>query len=136
MAKQAGSAPRTEVLKVDAKKLNEALARAQGSLPQDDHELFSAIADSYLYLCDVVEDKDTTIAKLRKLMFGSKSERFEDVVDDGKNSNSDESDSTETLAEGESSSDEDEDGEGEESDPPPGHGRNGVDAYSLSLIHI
>ena len=60
--------------------LDEALSRAANKLDPEDHQLFSAIADSYLYLSEVIEDKQTTIAKLRKLMFGSKSEKYKDVV--------------------------------------------------------
>lgn len=137
MKHQPHSKQSTEVVEVDAGRLDAALARAANKLDAEDHELFSAIVHSYLYLSDVIEDKQTTIAKLRKLMFGSKSEKLKDVVADA-SPKEQAADDAAAASEMNPSSAGAEDGEAEpsagqeedeEAESPPGHGRNGADAY-------
>jgi hypothetical protein len=49
-----------EMVEVDTKQLDEVLRRAEQSLPADDFELTQAIFESYAYISDLVEDKNTT----------------------------------------------------------------------------
>ncbi|MFT5522777.1 MAG: transposase [Pirellulaceae bacterium] len=138
MTHQPNTNRRTEVIEVDAEKVDALLECTAKSLPQEDHELFAAIVGSYQYLSEVIADKETTIAKLRKLMFGSKSEKYQKVVDapvdtDGSigetcddESNSNQPSSAESQGVEEDSSA----GEQDDEEPLPGHGRNGVAAYT------
>ena len=93
--------------------LESILRRARTSrLDEKDCAKIKAVFESYLYLTNLLEDKATTIDRLRKLLFGAGSEKTRDVIP--------------SRAEPPSTVP-------EEAEPPlskrPGHGRNGVDAY-------
>jgi len=104
--------------------LESILQRAQVSpLDKKDCAKIKAVFESYLYLTDLLEDKRTTIHRLRKLLFGSSSEKTRAVI----------------KGEGEGASSttaEDRDGSTQKADPTQepatqrkGHGRNGADDY-------
>jgi hypothetical protein len=84
-----------------------------------------SIFASYAEFFQIVGNKNTTIARLRKMMFGATSETSKNVLGDAEDapnpSPSDASD--DASADSESNQDED------SSEPPPGHGRHGADAY-------
>jgi len=93
--------------------LESILRRAQTSpLDEKDCAKIKAVFESYLYLTNLVEDKATTIDRLRKILFGSGSEKTRDVINPPP---------TPPLP------------VPEDAEPPPpkrpGHGRNGADAY-------
>ena len=121
-----------EIMEVNSQRVEEMLERAAANLQHDDAELMRRIVESYGYIADLVEDKNTSIARLRKLMFGSKTEKTEQVV--GKS----EAD-TQTPADTESAgnpaaSDAStaigaDDTADQSRPPPPGHGRYGADDY-------
>src|SRR5215469_17511938 len=69
-----------ELVDVDSDRLEEVLRRAEQSLDEKDAELIRAVFESYAYVTELVEDKNTTIRRLRQLLFGSRSEKTEDVV--------------------------------------------------------
>ena len=109
-----------ELVEVDSTRLEEVLRRVEQSLDETDAALVRAVFESYAYVSDLVEDKNTSIRRLRQLFFGARTEKTEAVVgqktrkpdtatgsapDDG---NADESDAVATSK---------------------GHGRNGVEAY-------
>jgi transposase len=56
------------------------LERARASLDQDDYTKLEALVDTAIYLLEAVEDKRTTIHRLRKLLFGPSSEKSRDVI--------------------------------------------------------
>lgn len=121
----ARSKPR--VIEVSTEKLREALRRAESALPAEDVQLFKDVADSYDYLAELIGDKNTSIRRLRKLLFGARTEKTSDVA----GQTNDQSNTSKPDA-----GDEAESGKEEESDealksrpPPPGHGRNGADDY-------
>ena len=101
-------------------KLEALLDRAKKTMSQEDYELLQQLTESYAYLTDLLDDKRTTINHLRKLFFGSSSEKTKEVVgsDPAK------------------SDDDQEDGSPSAPRPPPakpkrtGHGRNGAKAYT------
>jgi len=65
-----------EIIDVNARRLEELLARAvSNTLREDDTQLLRQIFDSYMYLFELVGDKNTTIARLRKLFFGASTEK-------------------------------------------------------------
>jgi len=108
-----------EVVEVDLKKLEESLGRAESALTEEDYETFKAIAESYVYVAELVGDKNTTIRRLRKLFFGSRTEKTEAVL--GESASSSKTDAEEPSDEAAATED--------PRPPPKGHGRNGADAY-------
>jgi transposase len=71
-----------EVITVDTRQLDELVERAAATMEPDDAELVRRVFESYAYLHDVIADKDTSLKRLRKLIFGSSSEKTKDVVGD------------------------------------------------------
>jgi transposase len=69
-----------ELVEVDSARLEEVLRHAEQSLDEKDAELIRAVFESYAYVTDLVEDKNTTIRRLRQLFFGARTEKTETVV--------------------------------------------------------
>src|SRR3954453_15281840 len=69
-----------ELVEVDSARLEEVLRRAERSLDEADAALIRAVFESYAYVPGSVEDKNTTIRRLRQLFFGARTERTEAVV--------------------------------------------------------
>jgi transposase len=111
-------------IEIDMSQLEDALRRAEEKLDEKDYAILRAVVDAYDTIAELVDDKNTTIARLRKLLFGSRTEKTKTVIGGGKDSESPRSASaavstavvvaTENAAE----------------TPPKGHGRNGADAYT------
>ena len=101
-------------IEVSMDELESILRRAQTSpLDEKDCAKIKAVFESYLYLTNLLEDKATTIDRLRKILFGSSSEKTCDVMRQAP------AEPLTTVP--------------EDAKPPPskrpGHGRNGADAY-------
>jgi transposase len=117
-----------ELVDVDSDRLEEVLRRAEQALDEKDAELIRAVFESYAYVTELVEDKNTTIRRLRQLFFGARTETTEAVVgaDTGR---------TEVTASPDAASEiESATGKGtlDASDVAAvskGHGRNGAEAY-------
>jgi hypothetical protein len=129
-----------EIIEVDASQLEELLQRAEGKLDEQDYELIRAVFQSYAYVADLVEDKNTSIRRLRKLFFGSRTEKTDAVVPRSQGASAD--DQPGDAMETEPSSDPSQPGNSAQQDassagddgkadptPKKGHGRNGADAY-------
>lgn len=117
---------RTEpkVIDLNTKKLEKVLGRAESALDKEDYETIKAVVESYAYIAELVGDKNTTIRRLRKLLFGASTEKTETVLGDTADA------SPSPLPENDDNSESDETAPEEDSRPPPrGHGRNGADAY-------
>jgi hypothetical protein len=115
-----------EIIDVNAQQFEEILERAaSNTLRDEDTQLLRHLFASYAGLFQIVGDKNTTIARLRKMMFGATSEKSENVLGDAEDalnpSPGDASD--EATADSRSSQDVD------SSKPASGHGRLGADAY-------
>ena len=115
--------PRLEVSREELQSLLEHARTA--ALSEQEYQQLKAALDTLVYLTQLVEDKNTTIARLRQILFGASSEKMSQVL--------------ETLASNLAPSTE-QDGGGKseeknaspqptESAPSPGHGRNGAEAY-------
>jgi transposase len=122
-------APR--IIDVNDAQLEEVLHRVEQSLDEKDVSLIRAVFQSYLYVTDLVEDKNTSIRRLRQLLFGARTEKTDAVV--GQRTERPEAtvprdDATGTgSAAGEAAS---EASEAAATGPArPGHGRNGADTY-------
>ncbi len=112
-------------LEVSREELQSLLEHARSALSEQEYQQLKAALDTLVYLTQLVEDKNTTIGRLRQILFGASSEKMSQVL--------------ETLAANRALSRE-QDGGGKseeektspqppESAPSPGHGRNGADAY-------
>jgi len=65
-----------EIIEMDVAQLESLVARIeQGALEQEDLRTMRAVLESYFYVTQLIDKKSTTIARLRKLLFGE-GERF------------------------------------------------------------
>src|SRR3954465_1783385 len=69
-----------ELVDVDSDRLEEVLHRAEQSLDEKDAALIRAVFESYAYVTELVEDKSTSIRRLRQLLFGARTEKTDSVV--------------------------------------------------------
>ncbi len=120
-----------EIVEVKDTQLEEVLRRVEQALDEKDAQLIRAVFQSYAYVADLVEDKNTWIRRLRQLFFGSRTEKTAAVVGRGAakpdtTSPSDASAATTSVVP------EPDPTALNETDMGParkGHGRNGADAY-------
>lgn len=72
-----------DILEVTEQRFEELLQRAESNtLRDDDMELMRQIFASYRGFFQMVGDKNTTIARLRKMMFGATTEKSTNVIGD------------------------------------------------------
>ena len=129
MARKAGrimtrKAP--EIIEVTSQQFDDILERAaSNTLRDEDTELMRSIFESYAGFFQIVGNKNTTIARLRKMMFGATSETSKNVLGDAEDSSNPPASDTSDNTPADSDSDQDKDS----SESPPGHGRHGADDY-------
>ena len=117
-----------ELVEADGPRLEEVLRRAEQSLDEKDASLVRAVFESYAYLAALVEDKNTSIRRLRQLFFGARTETTEAVVGQ-KARTPDAAVPRDAVAEtGPAAVGGDSDGSNAGT-PSKGHGRNGAEAY-------
>ena len=114
------------IIELDMDKLEEILRRVEAQdLRGDDYETIRRVIESYVGLFGLVGDKNTTIQRLRKMLFGARTEKTSVVVGKSKTSplasTSQEAGST-TSPEGNA--------EQPAESPRKNHGRNGASAYT------
>src|SRR6516164_5762714 len=120
-----------EIVEVSPTQLEGILRRVEQALTEEDAALIRAVFRSYIHLIELVEDKNTSIRRLRQLLFGAGTEKTDAVV--GRDTEkpdttgpSDTSDRTREAA-GEPAGGT---SNAADSEPPSrGHGRNGADVY-------
>lgn len=104
---------------LDLKELEAILDRAlEGTLDEEGHRKLKAAVETLGYLTNLIGDKDTTISRLRKLLFGPGSEKSRRILEALQS----EADSSETESANSSDT--------PEKEKPKGHGRNGARAYT------
>jgi transposase len=126
-----------EIIELDPTQLQELVRRVEGALGEQDATLIRRVFESYAYVTDLVEDKKTSIRRLRELLFGKATEKTAAVLG-RKAAKSEEPDTprpdgaaTEgVLASGAPASDLATKSDASSAPAPPGHGRNGADAYT------
>jgi len=115
-------APPIQRIDLEMDEIHALLERAQASMAPDDYAKLKALVETAVYLLEVVEDKRTTIDRLRKMLFGAGSEKTRDVIPPPPASPLPVPEGVEPALP-----------VGPEADAtaskPPGHGRNGADAY-------
>jgi len=120
-----------EIVEVESTQLEEVLRRVEQALDEKDSALIRAVFQSYAYVADLVEDKNTSIRRLRQLFFGARTEKTAAVVGQS-TEKSDANPQNSTTVDPESSAWKPDTGTSDEADTEaacPGHGRNGADAY-------
>jgi hypothetical protein len=117
-----------ELVDVESDRLEEVLRRAEQALDEQDAALVRAVFESYAYVTELVEDKNTSIRRLRQLFFGPRSEKTEAVVGP-KAGMSRLGASPDAAAQTELSVDEEALDDPNAAAPAKGHGRNGASAY-------
>src|SRR4051812_24416679 len=136
------TAPAPEIIDLDVAQLEALLRRAEDvSLPPEDVHTIRTVLESYFYLTNLIDQKSTTIARLRKLLFGAQTEKTSTVLGretppaEGQGSPPSPASSSEqeTPQAGSDQPGADPPGASAETQPssarPKGHGRNGADDY-------
>lgn len=130
---------------MDATQLEVLLQRAEAhALEPEDYQTIRLVLESYFQLTSMVGDKRTTIARLRRMLFGASTESFQNVAG-GQSPGSSEVNSSEATSESSTANSEVGTDPAVESDAaataankaadpeaktaPKGHGRNGVEDY-------
>ena len=116
-----------ELVEVDSEELEDVLRRVEQALDEKDSTLVRRVFESYAYMTELVDDKSTSIRRLRQLLFGSRTEKTESVVGQ-KTKTPDATGPRDAVADVDSAGGA---GNADESDATPakGHGRNGAAAY-------
>jgi hypothetical protein len=118
---------RPEIMEMDFAKLDALLDRAEGTLTKEDYETIRVVFESYAYLTDLIDQKSTTINRLRKLLFGASTEKTAAVL--GREASSAEADSDTQPSQDSQANTVDAASVRRKSAPKKGHGRNGADDY-------
>jgi transposase len=117
-----------KLVEVDSTRLEEVLRRVEQSLDEKDSALVRAVFESYAYVADLVEDKNTSIRRLRQLFFGARTEKTDAVVGQ-KTEKPDAASPRDAVADAGFAADEGNTDESDAAAASKGHGRNGAEAY-------
>ena len=69
-----------EIIDVDHKRLRNVAGRAKESLDSEDAELIERVFDSYEYVAGLIQEKNMSIGRLQKMLFGAKTEKTGQVT--------------------------------------------------------
>ncbi|MHB1036433.1 MAG: IS66 family transposase [Pirellulales bacterium] len=126
------------IIELDMGKLDEILRRIETrKLHAKDYKTIRGVLESYVCLTGLVADKNTSIRRLRNMLFGAKTEKLATVLGRGKAPEPPSPDADappesppEASAEPAAEASADEDAKDNPAAPVKGHGRNGAEAYS------
>jgi transposase len=113
-------------IEIDVQKLDDVLRRVEANeLTEDDCQTIRTLLASYVHLTELLKDKNTSLARLRKLLFGASTEKTAAVLGGGKDAQPPSAGATATPMAHEECAE-----ESSVKTSRPGHGRNGADAYA------
>ncbi|MCG2661764.1 MAG: transposase, partial [Kiritimatiellae bacterium] len=112
---------KVDVVNVSHDQIEAALAQAKDVLPTEVFEKIDAVVRAYSTLVKVLEGKNVSIKRLRRMLFGSSSEKSRNVLASQEQSDGVGNENTKANGGGGKAK--------PPGPPPPGHGRNGQDAY-------
>jgi transposase len=69
-----------EIVEVNPTQLEEVLRRVEQALTAEDAAFIRAVIQAYVYVTELVEDKNTSIRRLRQLLFGASTEKTDAIV--------------------------------------------------------
>lgn len=115
-----------EIIELDVAERQAILDRAaQSGLSSDDLQLIQAVFESYAYVTELIDHKNISLARLRKLLFGASSEKTAAVV-----VSQDTAGTSGTAASSPAASSGEAEAKPAASEPrTAGHGRHGADDY-------
>jgi transposase len=117
-----------EIIEVDDARLEDVLHRVEQALDEEDAALVRAVFRSYVYVTELVEDRNTSIRRLRQLFFGARTEKTEAVV--GREAETPGAASPRDAVAETGPAVGDGGGDGPDAEAASkGHGRNGAEAY-------
>ena len=118
-----------ERLEISMEELEDILERAKtGPLTEEECAKLHKALETLLYVTDLLGNKDTTIARLRKILFGASTEKTRNVLG-GQHPKA--ASSAEKTGEADSAGKQSDNPGGESrKETPKGHGRNGADAFT------
>ena len=124
-------------IEIDMNRLEDVLRRAEAKLHQEDYALLKAVTESYAYITDLVGDKNTTIYRLRKMLFGAKTEKTAAVVGSGTDTETPQPPGRDVRPGSRPEADSETNADDASNAPGKGHGRNGADAYcGAEKVHV
>jgi transposase len=116
-----------EIIQLEANEVDDLQQRiAARQLTERDYDLFAAIVAAYYFVVNLLTRKKLTIARLKKLVFGARTETTEAVL--GRPTEGAASESASKAGRGEASSEASAPGAGPKR--RKGHGRHGAEAYT------
>jgi len=98
---------------VSRQELEDVLARVRETLGEQDYEKLKAAIETLAYLTDSLQDREISLQRLRKILFGANSEKTRDVTPASPNPAAEQKSATEASAE----------------KSRPGHGRHAAEAF-------
>ncbi|MHC4984473.1 MAG: IS66 family transposase [Planctomycetota bacterium] len=119
-----------QIIELEATKLQGMLRRAEAKQFEDeDYEVFQALAQSYVYLTDLLKGKNLSVRRLQKMLFGASTEKTDAVI--GGTAGPEASPPLEEALGSEPAGECHSERPAQDDPPAPsnGHGRNGADAY-------
>lgn len=118
-----------ERIKLNQEELEAVLERVKKTVEEEDYKTLKMVVDTLAFVTRLLEKTGITVRRLRRLIFGSWSEKTRDVLTPSEEAGA----GAQEEAAGEESASPSED-EGEKEKPKKkkrkGHGRNGADAYT------
>jgi len=119
--------PTISPLELNQQELEKILERAlTAPLAEDDYQKLHAVLETLAYMTQLLENKNTTLQRLRQIIFGAGTEKTRQVLQSLANQAVTSPASPATQEQ----SNEAPSPQPEESEPTPGHGRNGAEAYA------
>jgi len=130
-------APPPEIIEMDVEKLQVLRQRAADeAFEKEDYPTILQVLESYFYVTNLIDQKSTTLARLRKLLFGASTEKTSEVV-----GRAEETPAVNAAADPSGEPGGEPNSEPGDNSPPaeaprsarekkPGHGRNGAKKYS------
>ena len=118
-------------LELNRQELEEILARAlTAPLGQDDYRKLHAVLETLAYMTQLLENKNTTLQRLRQMVFGASTEKTGQILQNMADQTVTSSTSATTGEQGnEVASPQTPCSPSGGTQPAPGHGRNGAQAY-------
>ena len=127
----AGTMKRTQpkIIELGAKTLQEALRCAETTLNDEHYEAIKAVVESYAYIAELVGEKNITIRRLQKILFGASTEKTAAVTGAATDSEVGPLDDEDAATDPSGETGSETTAKNDSSTSGKGHGRNGADAY-------
>jgi hypothetical protein len=106
---------------LDRQQLKDALAQAKALLPEQTYQVLATVTESYCFFFEELKHKNASIGRLKRMIFGSKTEKTSDLLG-----------SAETQGQSRSTA-ESSKKPAVKKPRPPGHGRNGAADYPQAM---